>query len=101
MTSSFKRILPILNRILIKKIEPVHKSPSGIILQETTSKVPLGEVVEVGPGAYDSNGKVLPISVKKGDTVLLPDYGGNKITLKDGEFWVYRDSDVIGTLYKD
>ena len=101
MTSSFKRLLPSLNRILIKKVEPVSKSPGGIILQETSDKASLGEVVEVGPGAFDSTGKVIPISVKKGDTVLLPDYGGNLVQLKGGEYWVYRDSDVIGKLYKD
>ena len=100
MSSSFKKLLPALNRILIKKIEPVTKSKGGIILQQGAEKANLGEVVEVGPGAYDTQGKVIPLVVSKGDTVLLPDYGGLKVDLSEGEFWVYRDSDVIGKLEK-
>ena len=41
------------------------------------------------------------MAVKVGDLVVLPDYGGAKINLKDGEFFVYRDTDVIGTLQKE
>lgn len=100
MSSSFKKLLPALNRVLIKKIEPATKSKGGIILQSDQAKANLGEVVETGPGAYDQNGKVIPTIVKKGDTVLLPDYGGIKVDLAEGEFWVYRDSDVIGKLEK-
>eukprot|EP00331_Platyophrya_macrostoma_P023125 CAMPEP_0176447476 /NCGR_PEP_ID=MMETSP0127-20121128/25054_1 /TAXON_ID=938130 /ORGANISM="Platyophrya macrostoma, Strain WH" /LENGTH=100 /DNA_ID=CAMNT_0017833929 /DNA_START=24 /DNA_END=329 /DNA_ORIENTATION=- len=100
MSSSFKRLLPALNRILIKKVEPITKSKGGIILQQDSAKANLGEVVEVGPGGYDNNGKLIPLVVKKGDTVLLPDYGGTKVELVDGEFWVYRDTDVVGTLEK-
>jgi len=47
------------------------------------------------------NGKLIPLAVKVGDLVVLPDYGGAKINLKDGEFFVYRDTDVMGTLQKE
>eukprot|EP00331_Platyophrya_macrostoma_P008525 CAMPEP_0176434184 /NCGR_PEP_ID=MMETSP0127-20121128/16520_1 /TAXON_ID=938130 /ORGANISM="Platyophrya macrostoma, Strain WH" /LENGTH=100 /DNA_ID=CAMNT_0017816861 /DNA_START=151 /DNA_END=453 /DNA_ORIENTATION=- len=100
MTSSFKRLLPALNRVLIKKIEPITKSKGGIILQQGDAKANLGEIVEVGPGNFDQNGKVVPLTVQKGDTVLLPDYGGTKVELVDGEFWVYRDTDIVGKLEK-
>lgn len=99
MSSSFKRLIPALNRVLIKKVEPLNKSKGGIILQQA-EKVNLGEVVETGPGQFGADGNVIPVVVKKGDTVLLPDYGGTKIDLADGEFWVYRDSDIVGKLEK-
>lgn len=69
--SSFKKILPLLNRIVIRKLEPATKTASGIIINkpDTTN---YGVVLEAGPGAYDMNGKTVPISVKVGDTVLLP-----------------------------
>lgn len=101
MTTTFKKLIPTLNRILIRKIEPVTKSKGGIILQDNAEKVNFGEVVEVGPGTYDQNGKVVPIAIQKGDTVLLPEYGGSKIELATGEFWVYRDTDVVGKLEKN
>ena len=102
MSNTFKRLAPLLNRVLVKKIEPVQRSPGGIILQEASDKGSIGEVVDVGPGSYDSQGKsVIPISIKKGDTVLLPDYGGAKVSLKDGEYYIFRDSDIVGVLHKD
>jgi len=102
MSNTFKRLAPLLNRVLVKKVDPVQKSPGGIILQDNSEKASIGEVVEVGPGQYDAiSSKTVPISVKKGDTVLLPDYGGAKINLKEGEFFIYRDSDIIGVLHKD
>jgi Co-chaperonin GroES (HSP10) len=101
MASSFKRLAPLLNRVLIKKVEVVNKSPAGIILQDTASQENVGEVVEVGPGQFDNNGKVIPVIVKAGDKVLLPDYGGTKVKLNNGEYWLYRDSDILGILHKD
>jgi len=102
MSNTFKRLAPLLNRVLVKKVDPVQKSPGGIILQDNTEKASIGEVVEVGPGIFDADAqKTIPISVKKGDTVLLPDYGGAKINLQNGEFFIYRDSDIIGVLHKD
>lgn len=103
MSNAFKRLAPLFNRVVVRKFDPVQKSAGGIILQDASSdKGSIAEVVEVGPGAYDTQSKtVVPVSVKKGDTVLLPDYGGSKITLKEGEFYVYRDSDIVGILHKD
>eukprot|EP00330_Aristerostoma_sp_ATCC50986_P001381 CAMPEP_0114579026 /NCGR_PEP_ID=MMETSP0125-20121206/3484_1 /TAXON_ID=485358 ORGANISM="Aristerostoma sp., Strain ATCC 50986" /NCGR_SAMPLE_ID=MMETSP0125 /ASSEMBLY_ACC=CAM_ASM_000245 /LENGTH=100 /DNA_ID=CAMNT_0001769521 /DNA_START=26 /DNA_END=328 /DNA_ORIENTATION=- len=100
MTSSFKGLAPLLNRVLIKKFEPVTKSAGGIILQESEGKDAVGEVVEIGPGGYNNDGKSMPMNVNKGDTVLLPDYGGTKVKLGSGEFWLYRDSDILGILKK-
>ena len=52
-------------------------------------------------GTYNNNGLLTPLSVKVGDLVVLPEYGGSKINLKDGDFFVYRDTDIIGVLKKD
>jgi chaperonin GroES len=72
MSANFKRILPLLNRIVVRKVEPELKTQSGIILQKSSESLSYGVVLETGPGNYDSNGKILPLSVKVGDTVLLP-----------------------------
>lgn len=57
--------------------------------------------IYINIGNVDQNGKLIPLGVKVGDLVVLPDYGGAKINLKDGEFFVYRDTDIIGTLQKE
>ena len=95
--SSFKKIIPVLNRIVVRKIEPQTKTASGIIVQKP-EKQNYGVVLEVGPGAFDQNGKVLPLTCKVGDTVLLPDYGGTSVKLGEQQFEIYRDTDIIARL---
>jgi chaperonin GroES len=92
--SSFKRILPLLNRIVIRKLEPQTKTTSGIILSKTDSTT-YGVVVEAGPGVYAENGHLIPVAVKAGDNVLLPEYGGQKIKLGEQELYIYKDSEII------
>ena len=96
----FRRIKPLMNRILVKKPEIVTKSKGGILLQsgeaETTN---FGTVVDVGPGTYDRDGKFREWLVNVGDVVLLPQHSGRKITMaEDAEFHLYKDDDVMGVL---
>lgn len=99
--SAFKRILPVANRVLVKRVEPQTKTAGGILLQNAEDKQAYGEVVEVGQGHYDSAGKLVPLSVKKGDFVLLPEYGSVKVKLADIEYHLYRDTEILGVLKKD
>lgn len=92
--SSFKRILPLLNRIVVRKLEPQTKTSSGIILSKTDSTT-YGVVVEAGPGFYGENGHLIPVAVKVGDSILLPEYGGQKIKLGEQELYIYKDSEII------
>jgi chaperonin GroES len=92
--SAFKRVLPLLNRIVIRKLEPQTKTTSGIIINKAES-ANYGVVIEAGPGAFDSEGKVIPVVVKIGDTVLLPEFGGQKIKLGEQELFIYRDSEIV------
>ena len=92
--SAFKRVLPLLNRLVIRKLEPQTKTTSGIIINKAES-ANYGVVIEAGPGAFDSEGKVIPVVVKIGDTVLLPEFGGQKIKLGDQELYIYRDSEIV------
>ncbi|PKU86206.1 10 kDa chaperonin [Dendrobium catenatum] len=81
-----KRLIPSLNRILVEKIVPPSKTNAGILLPEKTSKLNSGKVVAVGPGARDRDGNHIPVFVKEGDVVLLPDYGGTEVKLGDKEY---------------
>ncbi|KAG6601881.1 10 kDa chaperonin, mitochondrial [Cucurbita argyrosperma subsp. argyrosperma] len=94
-----KRLIPFFNRVLIEKIVPPSKTTAGILLPESSTKLNSGKVVAVGPGARDRNGNLIPVSVKEGDTVLLPEYGGTSVKLGEKEFHLFRDEDLLGTLH--
>ncbi|EYU18605.1 hypothetical protein ABFS83_10G155400 [Erythranthe nasuta] len=95
-----KRLIPLLNRVLVQKITPPSKTTAGILLPEKTNKLNSGKVVAVGPGSHDREGKLVPVSVKEGDTVLLPEYGGTEVKLGEKEYHLYRDEDILGTLHE-
>lgn len=100
---AFKSLKPLANRVVIKKVVAETKTKSGIILTSASKGEQLnqGTVVAVGPGRRLENGTVQPISVQVGDTVLLPEYGGSKVTLADdNELYIYRDEDIMGTLHE-
>ncbi|XP_043718619.1 10 kDa chaperonin-like [Telopea speciosissima] len=94
-----KRLIPFLNRVLVEKVVPPSKTDAGILLPEKISKLNSGKVVAVGPGSRGSDGKLIPVGVKEGDSVLLPEYGGTTVKLGDKEYHLYRDDDILGTLH--
>lgn len=99
---AFKKLRPLMNRVLIKKTEPITKTKGGILLPESAKdQLNFGLVVAVGPGRVMENGTVRATSVKEGDTVLLPEYGGSKVTMGDNQdYFLYRDDDLMGTLHE-
>ena len=101
MSIAFKKLRPLMNRVLVRKAEPLTKTRGGILLPESSKdQLNLGVVVAVGPGRHLDNGQLRPVHVKEGDTVLLPEYGSSKVVLGDEiEYHVYRDDDIVGTLH--
>jgi chaperonin GroES len=96
----FKKLSPLLNRVLVKKAEPAKKSAGGILLQSgDKNALNWGVVIDVGPGKAGENGKVVPVLVKVGDHVLLPEWGGAEVELAgDNKLHIYRDDDIVGVL---
>ena len=97
---AFNKLRPLMNRVLIKKAEPLTKTKGGILLPESKQEqLNFGTVIAVGPGRHLDNGQIRQMSVKEGDTVLLPEYGGSKVTLADNtDYYLYRDDDIVGIL---
>jgi len=94
---ALRRFLPLFDRIVVEKFAPELKTKGGIMLPEKSQgKILEATVVAVGPGKPTDAGSVLPPSVKIGDRVLLPEYGGTKVTLDEKEYYVFRDSDIMG-----
>jgi len=98
---SIKAIVPLLDRVLVQRFKPDTKTAAGIFIpQSSTANNPLPEatVIAVGPGAPDKDGKIVPTTVKAGEKVLLPGWGGNSIKLGDEEFFLFRDSEILAKI---
>ncbi|GLJ05504.1 hypothetical protein SUGI_0019190 [Cryptomeria japonica] len=95
-----KRLIPCFNRILVEKVVIPNKSTGGILLPESSHKLNSGKVVAVGTGARNKEGNTIPISLKEGDHVLLPEYGGTEVKLGEKEFHLYQEDDILG-IFKD
>jgi chaperonin GroES len=90
---------PLHDRVVIKRIEAEEKSSGGIIIPDTAREKPQeGEVIAVGPGGRDDNGKLIPIDVKVGDRVLFGKWSGTEVKLDGIEYLIMKESDLMGVL---
>ena len=95
--SAIRKLLPLGNRVLVKRVVAATQTASGIYLPDAATKRPNeGEVVAAGPGEKNEDGTFVAMSVSVGDTVLLPEYGGTEVELGDEKFHLFRDSDILG-----
>lgn len=94
---TIKRLVPLFNRVLVKRAEPKTQTKGGIQLPGTPPHQVLhGTVVAVGPGTLSKNGDYVPCCIKVGDYVLLPECGGTKITADDSNsYQLYRESEIL------
>ncbi|XP_055609448.1 10 kDa heat shock protein, mitochondrial-like [Uranotaenia lowii] len=93
-----KRLIPLLDRVLVQRAEALTKTKGGIVIPEKAqSKVLEGTIIAVGPGARNATtGQHVPLGVSAGDKVLLPEYGGTKVDLGDSkEYHLFRESDIL------
>eukprot|EP00354_Favella_ehrenbergii_P006420 CAMPEP_0170461712 /NCGR_PEP_ID=MMETSP0123-20130129/7507_1 /TAXON_ID=182087 /ORGANISM="Favella ehrenbergii, Strain Fehren 1" /LENGTH=104 /DNA_ID=CAMNT_0010726785 /DNA_START=18 /DNA_END=332 /DNA_ORIENTATION=- len=98
---AFRTLRPLLNRVVVKKAAAETKTKGGIILTSgKEERLNFGTVIACGPGKNMEDGSLRETLVKVGETVLLPEYGGSKVTLADEEeLFIYRDDDIMGTLH--
>ncbi|GBG31382.1 10 kDa chaperonin [Hondaea fermentalgiana] len=95
--SGLRKLIPLADRVLVKRAVPVTQTAGGVFLPESsTKKEPEAEVVAVGPGRRDQNGNIVPMTVEVGDKVLLPEYGGQAVQFGDEEFQLFRNDDILG-----
>lgn len=92
---SSKRIIPLLNRVLVQRMEAQKKTAGGLFLPgQKDSREAV--VLAVGPGALDSDGKAIPMTLKEGDKILLPDYGGTELTDSENvKLILFREDDIL------
>jgi chaperonin GroES len=90
---------PLHDRVLVRRIDAEEKSAGGIIIPDTAKEKPQqGEVIAVGPGARDENGKLTPLDVKAGDTVLFGKWSGTEVKIDGEELLIMKESDIMGVL---
>ena len=88
---------PLHDRILVERVESEDTSPGGIILPDTAKEKPQqGKVIAVGSGKRTEDGKVLPLEVKAGDTILFGKYSGSEIKIEGTDYLIMREEDVLG-----
>ncbi|MCB1212900.1 MAG: co-chaperone GroES [Chlamydiia bacterium] len=94
------QIRPLSNRVVVRRLDAQEALKGGILLPDTAKKKQeQAEVVAIGPGKNDKNGKPIPVdNISIGDIVLIEKYSGQEITLDDQEFVIVRADDIIGVV---
>jgi len=92
---------PLHDRVVVRRVEEDTKTKGGIIIPDTAQEKPMqGEVIAVGPGARDENGKLQPLDVKAGDHVLFGKWSGTEVKLDGTEYLIMKESDIMGIIEK-
>jgi chaperonin GroES len=90
---------PLHDRVVVKRVEEDTKTKGGIIIPDTAQEKPMqGEIIAVGPGGRDENGKLIPIDVKEGDVVLFGKWSGTEVKIDDADYLIMNGSDIMGVL---
>ena len=93
------KFTPLHDRILVQRLEEGETMRGGIIIPDSAKEKPQqGKVISVGKGKSNDEGKVFPLDVKSGDTVLFGKYGGTEIKLDGEDFLIMREEEVLGIL---
>jgi chaperonin GroES len=92
-------VRPLRDRVVVKRLEEQEQKVGGIIIPDTAKEKPQqGKVVAVGSGRVNDEGKVIPLDVKVGDTVLFGKYSGTEIKLEGIEYLIVREEEILGII---
>jgi chaperonin GroES len=93
------KIQPLGDRVLVKAIEDKEQIKGGIIIPDSAKEKPQeAEVIALGTGKKDDNGKAIPFEVKVGDKVLVSKYGGTEVKIGDDKYSLLREDDILGVI---
>jgi chaperonin GroES len=94
------KIRPLQDRVMVKRLENgVEKTKGGIIIPDTTKVKPeQGKIIAVGKGKVNDDGKLIPVGVKVGDTILFGKYSGSEVELDGEEHLIMREEDILGVV---
>lgn len=90
---------PLLDRVVVKRVEEENRTAGGIIIPDTAKEKPSqGIIVAVGPGGVNEDGKLVSMTLKEGNRVLFGKWSGTEIKVDGQDLLIMRESDVLGTL---
>lgn len=90
---------PLSDRVIIKRLDNERKTASGIVIPESAAEKPdQGEVISVGPGKKNEDGKAQPIDLKAGDKVLFGKYAGQAVKVDGEELLVIREEEILAVI---
>ncbi|MBT4690801.1 MAG: co-chaperone GroES [Rhodospirillaceae bacterium] len=92
-------IRPLHDRVLVRRLGSEEKTAGGIIIPDTAQEKPMeGKVLATGAGTRGENGKIQPLDVKKGNTILFGKWAGTEVTLDGEELVIMKESDIMGVI---
>ncbi len=98
-TATDIKVKPLADRVVVKALEESEQMRGGLYIPDTAKEKPQqGEVIAVGPGARDENGKVNPLDVKVGDRVLFGKWSGTEVKIDGEDLLIMKESDIMGVL---
>jgi len=90
---------PLHDRVVVRRLEGDEKTAGGIIIPDTAKEKPQeGEIVAVGPGARDEQGKIVALDVKAGDRILFGKWSGTEVKIDGEELLIMKESDIMGVI---
>jgi chaperonin GroES len=93
------KVTPLYDRVLLKRLEEQEVKKGGIIIPDTAKEKPQeAEVIAVGKGRVNDEGKVVPLEVKKGDKVLIGKYSGTEVKIDDIEHIILREEEILAKI---
>ena len=93
------KLTPLHDRIVVRRVEEAETTRGGIIIPDSAKDKPQeGEVISVGKGKSNDEGKTFPLDVKAGDRILFGKYAGTEIKIDGEDFLIMREEEVLGIL---
>jgi len=90
---------PLHDRVVVRRTEEDEKTAGGLIIPDSAKEKPAeGEIISIGAGARDDDGKRVPMDVKAGDKILFGKWSGTEITLDGDELLIMKESDIMGII---
>jgi chaperonin GroES len=90
---------PLHDRVVVRRVEEQEKTAGGIIIPDTAKEKPMqGEVIAVGPGGRDEQGKLVPMDIREGDRILFGKWSGTEVKIDGEELLIMKESDVLGII---
>jgi chaperonin GroES len=93
------KVRPLHDRVIVERIEESEQRVGGIIIPDTAKEKPQqGKIIAAGKGRIEKDGKVTPLDVKAGDTILFGKYAGQEIKIDGNEYLIMREEEVLGVI---